>query len=295
MILGNDTQLILCCQVSTEPKPDIPDFSIQWHYSSIFPKIINKTSDTAVDYGQIHMNNTATFSRKTVWSKLTVDFKLGHTEGYYWCSVNINDTFYPSGVLNISTVAEIRLQACTCGDGPVTDNTQFSKFLCANSDFKKISDTCPHGDTGETTQATSVANDLRTTIPYDIGKNNTTTTHEVTESSTTSSTEVSTNNNSTNHHTSMEITTETSNNNKSTTHHIDMQITTENSYEDITQATNVADTEGLTTAETLEKDQLDRIMMSFTIGKLPFKNDEYVHVYCLVFYSQVSVLVLYCP
>ena len=273
----NGTHLTLCCQVSSE-ETAAASFSIQWHHSSIYPLASNKTSDikntiigqTAQTIIQQIENNT-----RLVWSKLTTHILEEKDIGFYWCSVKSNDsdTFIPSTVLNISLLEDIQLQTCNCGDRPIIDSTLFSEFPCATGNVSEVdtqSDNCQQGGNKEASLSTNVAKDLWTTVPPEIDIDNGSTTGQGTESLTTLPTELS----------------------SSTTQETTVEITTEKVYEDIIHSTNAADTEWPTTAGTSRRDQLDRIMISFTVGKLPHplpqKNLLCMNV--IVFYSNTGIV-----
>jgi hypothetical protein len=157
------------------------------------------------------------------------------------------------------------------------------------------SDECTQADQHELSPSTNTIEDLMTTAPSEIDTDNGTT-----------QSEIDTDNGSTTGEgtaeslTVLPTVTELS---SSTTQETTMEITTKRDYDDITQATNAPDTDsqGLTTTETLRRDQLDRIMLNFIVGKLPHllspppppppKNNlscMKILLYCLVFIHSYS-------
>ena len=273
--LENGTRLTLCCQVSSEGTT-VTNFSIQWHYWT-YPFPSNKSSDientiiaptnqsTMVSTWKIE-NNT----RLVVWSKLSTHIQRKKDTGFYWCSVkpNDNDTYFPSTVLNISFLEDIQLQTCNCDDGPIVDSTLFSKLPCASGNVTEIdpqSDNCQQPDRDKKPPSTNRAEALMITTPPEVNKYNESTTGEGT--------------------TGTLMTSPTKLPSSTTmTHTTTVEITNEKAYEDITQTTtNMPDTEGLTTAVTSRRDRLDKIVMSFIIGKLPHLPPSYLHpppIYC---------------
>ena len=281
---ANSTRLILCCQVSSAS--NVPHFSIQWHHSPTFPNAVSIVNDTVTmfDPDQTEMKENIILSKKIVWSKLTVDDK--GDDGYYWCSVNTNnsDISNPSTVVNISFLNGTQIQTCNCGDGPVQNvSKRFSKLRCAENNVSITksdtqSDLCLQDDDDKHPQLTTAPEDymMITTLPEidtEIDKTNESATQESL--------------------TTLPKPTEVSSNDESTNHAGNVEITTKTAYEDVTETTNTADTEWLTTAEASRRDQLDRIMMSFTVGTLkppdppPSQNMLPTCMNVLVFCSQV--------
>ena len=255
---ANSSRLTLCCQVSSTQ--NATDFSIQWHQSSKFPTDVSIRDSGTILVSDEHPPETkenTTNKKKIVWSKLTVDDYKDNA--YYWCSVKI--TFSDSDISNPSTVANItffndtQIQTCNCGDGPAQNVRLSSKLRCAESnatvtEASDENDVCQYDDIHKPTAAESTVTTVTTSDSSDIDETNgSTTTRKVTESSTTLfMAELS---KSTNHETTVETTTE-----------ID-------GYKDTTtQAASSADTEiWLTTAESSKRDEIERIMLIFTVGK----------------------------
>ena len=199
--------------------------------------IINQTNQTIILWQTVH--NT-----RLVWSKLTTRIQNENDLGFYWCSIKPTESnsFILSTVLNVSLLEDIELQTCNCGDGPIVDSTLFSEFPCVNGTVSEVdaqSDICPQGNNKKTPLSTNVAKGVWTTVPAEIDIDIGSTTGEGTESWTSLPTELPS---STTQETTLEIMTKTT-----------------AAYEDITQATNAAD----------PRDQLDTIIISFTVGKLP--------------------------
>lgn len=266
---ANSTRLILCCQVWSASNAS--GFSIQWHHSPTFPTAVSGAdiNTTIFDEDQIETKENATL--KIVWSKLTLDdYKGTGDDGYYWCSVNVKD----SNVSNPSTVAYVpflngtQTQTCNCGDGPAQNiiSTQLlsTKLRCAESAIS-INKSDPENDIclqDDHRKPTRVEEDLMTTTPpemdkittADIDETNGSTPRGVTERLTTSPT------------------TETSSGGRSTKHVATVETMTENAQyqETTTHITNSADTERLTTAESSRRDEIERIMLSFTMSKSLF-------------------------
>jgi hypothetical protein len=184
--LENGTHLTLCCQVSSE-ETTFANFSIQWHYSSIYPLPSNKESDIK-DTIILQANQTIIWKidikKSLVWSKLTTHIQEEKDTGFYWCSVN-NGTFIPSTVLNISSLEDVQLQTCNCDDKPILDHSLdsilFSKFPCAYGNISEMepqSDECKKADQDKLSPSTNTVEDLMTTAAYEIDTDNGTTQSE---------------------------------------------------------------------------------------------------------------------
>lgn len=266
----NGTHLTLCCQVSTV----FANFSIQWHYTDSM-HLPSKESDIKDTIFVVPTSNQTVMTSmwrneskiSLVWSKLTIHIEEKDT-GLYWCSVKSNDsgTFIPSTVLNISLVEDIQLQTCNCDDGPIVDSSLFSKLRCTYGNVSKMepqSNECQQADhkTPPSTNTVTVE-DLMTTAPSEIDTDNGTAPSEI-------GTE---NGNTTGEGTAESLTVLPTKLSSSTTQEmtVTVEITTDSEKErdDTTQATYAPDTEGPATAETPRRDQLNKIMLNFIVGKL---------------------------
>ena len=272
----NGTDLTFCCQVSSEETEFAKyNFSIEWHHIdhnsesmlySISSKCkvedIEKTIISSTNQTQITPGWNTTENRTLEWSKLTIHIQQTKDTGYYWCSVKFNDNrtmpFVPSTVLNISSVEDVQLQICKYDNGPIIVNSSeslFSKFRCASDNVETQSNECQPSDQDEIPPSTSTATveDLNTTTPSEIG--------------TTAPSEIGTENGSTTGEETAEILTDLLTTQETI---ITVEITTdsEKEHDDTTQATYAPDTEGPTTAETPRRDQLNKIMLNFIVGKL---------------------------
>ena len=272
----NGTHLTFCCQVSSEETEFAKyNFSIEWHHidhnsESMLYSILSsnlKVEDTentiisSINQTQITPEWNITESRTLEWSKLTIHIQRKKDTGYYWCSVKFNDNgtmFVPSTVLNISSVEDIQLQTCKYDNGPIIVNgseSLFSKFRCASGNVETQSNECQPSDQDEMPPSTSTATveDLNTTTPS--------------ETDTVNGTAPSTDNGSTTGEETAETLTDLPTTQETI---VTMEITTdsEKEHDDTTQATYAPDTEGPITAEIPRRDQLDKIMLNFIVGKL---------------------------
>ena len=260
--LENGTHLTLCCQISSE-EITLANVSIEWHHKLEYPlpSRDKDIQDTVLDVQteQIVMaRNESKIS--LVWSKLTKHIQKEEETGFYWCSMKLrNGTFIQSTVLNISSVEDIQLQTCNCNDGPIVNSTLFSKFRCTYgnvSEMEPQSNECQQVNQDEMPPSTSTATveDLNTTTPSEIDTVNGTAPSEIgTENGSTTGEE-----------TAESLTTGT----QETIVTVEITTDSEKEHDDTTQATYAPDTQGPTTAETPRRDQLNKIMLNFIVGKL---------------------------
>ena len=269
----NGTHLTLCCQVSSTV---FANFSIQWHHTDSMHPLPSKESDIKNTIIVVPTNQTVMTSIwrsegiSLVWSKLTIHIEEKNT-GLYWCSVKSNDngTFIPSTVLNISSVEDIQLQTCNCDDGPIVDTSLFSKLHCTYgnvSEMEPQSSECQQTDQDKTLMPPSTntvtVEDLKTTTPSEIDTDNGT-----------APSEIGTDNGSTIEEGTAESLTVlptklSSSTTQETTVTVEITTNSEKEHDDTTQVTYAPDTEGPATAETPRRDQLNKIMLNFIVGKL---------------------------
>ena len=268
----NGTHLTFCCQVSSE----FANFSINWHHNSeesmlyslsskvedIEETIISSTNQTQITTPRRKIKG----KRTIVWSKLTRHIQDEKDTGYYWCSVKFYDngimSFVPSSVVNISSVEDIQLQICKCDNGPIVNGSLFSKFRCASgnvSEMETQSNECQPSDQDEMPPSTSTATveDLNTTTPSEMDTVNGT-----------APSAIGTDNGSTTGEGTAESLTDLPTSTQETIVIVEITTDSEKEHDDTTQATYAPDTEGPTTAEIPRRDQLDKIMLNFIVGKL---------------------------
>ena len=264
----NCTHVTFCCQVSSE----FANFSINWHHNleesmlySLSSKVKDIEETIISNQTQIITPRRKIKEKRTIaWSKLTRHIQDEKDTGYYWCTVkfNDNDTFVPSSVVNISLVEDIQLQICKCDNGPIVNGSLFSKFRCASgnvSEMETQSNECQPSDLDEMPPSTSTAtvDDLNTTTPSEIDTVNGT-----------APSEIGTENGSTTGEETAESLTDLPTSTQETIITVEITTDSEKEHDDTTQATYAPDTQGPITAEIPRRDQLDKIMLNFIVGKL---------------------------